>query len=41
MPLGNCYKCKDTIIITDKYRHTHSGVYELIPPKINARDCRE
>lgn len=41
IPLGNCYKCKNTIIITDKYRHTHNGVYELIPVKINARECRE
>ena len=38
---GNCYYCHSVVFITNKYRHINNGVYELIPPKINAKECRE
>lgn len=41
LAFGKCYHCHSTIVITEKYRHTHSGVYELKPLEINAKGCRE
>jgi len=29
--LGNCYYCKTTIVITNKYRKVIGKVYEVIP----------
>jgi len=30
IPLGNCYYCKFTIVITDKYRNVIGKVYEKV-----------